>query len=283
MMTSTQPTWAHYLTDYTEGLGLVYERFVLNDFLLALKGRYGFYSVLEAPLYGMAGVSGINSVALAKIKSSVTLVDDNAERLDGIKRIWGELGLSAQFLLAEDWARLPFPDHSFEFVWNWAAIWHLKNPDALLAEMVRCSNKLVFVAAPNPVQVGYQFRKHIAEPEFVKEIDERWTNIGMIRRKLEALGVEILEQGVLDTPPWPDTVMPASELLARLGIRSKRLQGRFQGEGWRWSTMDYYLGQDLDLYKRVMKYAWLERLRIPWRLKQIWSHHRWVLGRVQSG
>ncbi len=280
-MTSTQPTWTHYLTDYNEGLGLVYERFVLNDFLLALKGRYGFSSVLEAPLYGMAGVSGINSVALAKVRTPVTLVDDHAERLEGVKRIWGELGLSARLILAEDWARLPLPDRSYEFVWNWAAIWHLGNPDALLAEMVRCSNKLVFVAVPNPVQVGYQFRKYVAEPEFVKEIDERWTNISMIRRRLEALGVEILEQGVLDTPPWPDTVMPASELLSRLGIRSKKLQGRFQGEGWRWSTMEYYLGRDLDLYKRVMKYAWLERLRLPWRLKQIWSHHRWVLGRVK--
>lgn len=280
-MIITQPTWRHYLTDYNEGLGLVYERFVLNDFLLALKGRYGFYSVLEAPLYGMAGVSGINSVALAKIKTPVTLVDDEPERLAGVQRIWGELGLPAQFTLVQDWGKLPFPDRSFEFVWNWAALWHLKNPDALLAEMVRCTNKLIFVAVPNPVQVGYQFRKYIAEPEFVKEIDERWTDIGMIRRKLAALGVEILEQGVLDTPPWPDTVMPASELLGRLGIRSKKLQGRFQGEGWRWSTMDYYLGKDLSLYPRVMKYAWLERLRIPWRVKQIWSHHRWVLGKVK--
>lgn len=279
---TTQPTWQHYLNDYNEGLGLVYERFVLNDFLLSLKGRHGFRSVLEAPLYGMAGVSGINSVALAKAKTPVMLVDDNPERLAGVQRIWGELGLPAGFSLIHDWGRLPFPDCSFEFVWNWAAIWHLKDPDALLAEMVRCSNKLVFVAVPNPVQVGYQFRKWVVEPEFVKEIDERWTDIGMIRRKLETLGVQILEQGVLDTPPWPDTVMPASELLGRLGIRSKKLQARFQGEGWRWSTMDYYLGKDWGLYQRVMKYAWLERLRIPWRIKQIWSHHRWVLGKVKQ-
>lgn len=277
---SNPPAWQHYLTDYNEGLGLVYERFVLNDFLLFIKGYYGFTSVLEAPLYGMAGVSGINSVTLAKIKTPVTLADDNPERLAGVQRIWGELGLPAQFALVEDWGKLPFPDRSFEFVWNWAAIWRIREPDALLREMVRCANKLVFVAVPNPVQIGYQFRKYIAEPEFVKEVDERWTNIGLIRRKLEALGVKILRQGVLDTPPWPDTVMPASELLGRLGIRSKKLQGRFQGEGWRWSTMDYYLGKDLGLYQRVMKYAWLERLRIPWRIKQIWSHHRWVLGRV---
>jgi len=276
----TEPAWKHYLTDYNEGLGLVYERFVLNDFLLYLKGQYGFLSVLEAPLYGMAGVSGINSVALARIKTAITLVDDNAERLTGVERIWGELRLPAQCVLAGDWATLPFPDNSFEFVWNWAALWHLADPAALLREMVRCSNKLVFVAVPNPVQVGYQFRKHIVEPEFVKEIDEKWTDIGMIRRQLEGLGVEILDQGVLDVPPWPDTVMPASELLGRLGIRSKKLQGRFQGEGWQWSTMDYYLGRQPDLYDRVMKYAWLERWRLPWRIKQIWAHHRWVLGRV---
>jgi SAM-dependent methyltransferase len=275
-----QPIWKKYLTDYNEGLGLVYERFVLNDFLLYLKGQYGFASVLEAPLYGMAGVSGINSVALARIKTAVTLADDNAERLAGVERIWDELGQAAEFVLADNWATLPFSDNNFEFVWNWAALWHLADPAALLREMVRCSNKLVFVAVPNPVQVGYQFRKHVVEPEFVKEIDEKWTDIGMIRRQLEGLGVEILDQGVLDVPPWPDTVMPASELLGRLGIRSKKLQGRFQGEGWQWSTMDYYLGRQPDLYDRVMKHAWLEHWRLSWRIKQIWAHHRWVLGRV---
>jgi hypothetical protein len=36
----TEPTWKRYLTDYNEGLGLVYERFVLNDFLLALRQEY---------------------------------------------------------------------------------------------------------------------------------------------------------------------------------------------------------------------------------------------------
>ena len=274
----TEPGWKKYLTDYNEGLGLVYERFVLNDFLLKIKGRYGFANVIEAPLFGMAGVSGINSVALARIKTPVTLVDDDAERLAGVQRIWGELGLHASFGLVKDWSRLPFADNEFEFAWNWAAIWRLNNPGLFLSELVRVSNKLVFVAVPNPVQVGYQVRKHIVEPEFVNEVDESWTNISMIRIVLEGLGVTILEQGVLDTPPWPDTVMPAAQLLRKVGIRSKQLEARFTGEGWRWSTMDYYLGKDLELYQRVMKYAWLERLRLPWKIKQVWSHHRWLLG-----
>src|SRR5512143_2700987 len=116
-----EPVWKKYLTDYNEGLGLVYERFVLNDFLLQLKGRYGFHTVLEAPLYGMAGVSGINSVALARVKCPVTLVDDDAVRLAGVERIWAELTLSARFCRVEDWSRLPFPDRSFDFAWDWAA------------------------------------------------------------------------------------------------------------------------------------------------------------------
>ncbi len=276
---TTEPVWKRYLTDYNEGLGLVYERFVLNDFLLKLKGHYGFYSVLEAPLYGMAGVSGINSVALARVKSPVTLADDDAERLAGVERIWDELGLRATFSLVPDWARLPYPDNSFNFVWNWAALWRIAQPEALLAEMARVTNDLVFVAVPNPVQVGYLMRKYIVEPEFVKEVDERWTDIGLIRSTLESLGLTVLEQGVLDVPPWPDTVMPASELLGRLGIKSKKMQGKFEGEGWTWSTMAYYLGQQPDLYQRVMKYAWLDRSRLPWQVKQVWAHHRWVLAR----
>ncbi len=271
--------WKKYMTDYNEGLGLVYERFVLNDFLLRLKGKYGFQTVLEAPLYGMAGVSGINSVALARARSQVTLADDNAERLDGVRRIWGELGLAADFVPVADWNAMPFADRSFDLVWNWAALWHLRDPADFLREMVRCSNDYVFVAVPNPAQVGYLLRKYVVEPEFVREVSERWTDLRLIRSQLEWHGVEIIDQGVLDVPPWPDTVMPASELLGRLGIRSAKLQGQFSGDSWRWSTMDYYLGRDLGLYQRVMKYAWLDHARLPWRLKQVWAHHRWLLGR----
>ena len=230
-------------------------------------------------MYGMAGVSGINSVSLARLKCPVTLVDDNAERLTGVQRIWGELALNADFRLVRDWSCLPFPDRAFDLVWDWAALWHLADPAACLRELVRCANDLIFVAVPNPLQVGYLFRKYVVEPEFVKEVNERWTDIGMIRRQLQDQGVQILDQGVLDVPPWPDTVMPAGELLARLGLRSKKLQGRFQGQGWQWSTMAYYLGQQPDLYARVMKYAWLDRAHLPWRLKQVWAHHRWLLGR----
>ena len=282
-MTESTNTWQRYLTDYNEGLGLVYERFVLNDFLADLARRHKVRSVLEAPLYGMAGVSGINNVVFAQQGIPVTAVDDTPDRLQGVRRIWEEdlkLPIDLVRVDVDGWDRLPFPDAHFDMTWQWAGLWYITNPEGLLRELVRTSNNLVFVAMPNNLQVGYWMRKLIIDRDFFRTHDESWTDIGRIRAILEAEGVEIIEQGVLDVPPWPDTVMPANEVLKRLGIRSRKLEEQFTGEGWQWSTMSYYLGQDPDLYDRVIRYAWLDHARLPWQIKAVWAHHRYLLGRV---
>jgi len=273
-----EPTWKKYLTDYNEGLGLVYERLVLNDYLDRLLKDYRVETVLEAPLFGMAGVSGINSVHFAKQGCGVTLVDVHAERLSGIERIWRELGLPCRFVLQDDLAHLPFDDDSFDLAWEWAGLWYLADAPALLAELARVSRHLVFLAMPNRLQPGYWLRKFLVDREFFETVDERWANMGLVKRTIERQGVRIVEEGVLDVPPWPDTVMPAAELLRRLGIRSEKLEGRFSGDDWQWSTMDYYVGKRPELGDIVERYTFLERLPLPWRLKVIWAHHRYVLG-----
>jgi SAM-dependent methyltransferase len=274
--------WQKYLTDYNEGLGLVYERFVLNDFLAGLRARFEIQTVLEAPLYGMAGVSGINSVGLAQAGCQVTLVDDNAQRLAGVKRIWGELGLPMTPVALDSaaWGALPFADRSFDLAWCWAALWYLPDASQLLAELARVSRRVVFVAMPNNLQVGYWMRKLVIDRDFFPTVDERWVNIGLVKRVLRGQGVRVVKQGVLDVPPWPDTVMPANEVLKRLGIRSAKLESQFSGDHWTWSTMAYYLGQQPDLYDRVIKYAWLDHAPLPWQVKAIWAHHRYVVGTV---
>jgi hypothetical protein len=146
--------------------------------------------------------------------------------------------------------------------------------------LARTSRKLVFVAMPNRIQVGYWMRKLVIDREFFATHDESWTNIGRIRKILEAAGVEIIDQGVLDVPPWPDTVMPANEVLKRLGINSSRLEDQFSGDDWHWSTMAYYMDQEPELRERVMKYAWLDQSDLPWQIKSVWAHHRYLLGRV---
>src|SRR5690606_31176542 len=125
----TTNTWRKYLTDYNEGLGLVYERFILNDFLDELRRRYAITRVLEAPLYGMAGVSGINSVVFAQQGAHVTLIDDAPERLDGVRRIWNEeLRLPADFvgIAPDQWGRLPLEDNAYDLTWQWAGLWYIR-------------------------------------------------------------------------------------------------------------------------------------------------------------
>jgi SAM-dependent methyltransferase len=282
-VTEQANTWRKYLTDYNEGLGLVYERFVLNDFLDDLRREYNIRSVLEAPLYGMAGVSGINSYQLAKAGVDVTLVDDTPERLAGVERIWREdlqQPVNLVGIQPDEWGRLPFADNSFDMAWCWASLWYIQDPAGLLRELARVSRDVVFVAMPNNIQVGYWMRKLVIDREFFAHHDERWTETGRIRRILAETKVRFVDEGVLDTPPWPDTVMPANEVLKRLGIRSRKLEEQFTGDGWQWSTMAYYTGQQPELRERVMKYAWLDHAPLPWQIKAIWAHHRYLVGRV---
>lgn len=99
-----------------------------------------------------------------------------------------------------------------------------------------------------------------------------------MKSALREAELKITEERGLDILPWPDMVMPAAEVTKRLSINSKRLEERFTDEGWRWSTMDYYLGRKPSLMEQVRWYTWLERLYLSWRLKLLWAHHRYVLG-----
>ncbi|MBN1994026.1 MAG: class I SAM-dependent methyltransferase [Anaerolineae bacterium] len=276
----TEPVWKKYLTDWNEGLGVVYERFVLNNYLDQIVDRHQVKTVLEAPLYGMAGVSGINSVRLVERGCDVTLVDSNAERLEGVTRIWQQLNLPATFVHYPDFTHLPFADNSFDLAWEWAGLWYLPDAGALLKELARVSRHLVFVAMPNNIQVGYLMRKYVIDRDFFPTVDEKWVQMKRIKKTLQSAGVNVIDEGVLDVPPWPDTVMPAAEVLNRLGLRSKRLNDQFTGPGWTWSTMAYYLGEQPDLRDQVLKYAWLDHAPLPWQLKTVWAHHRYVLGKV---
>ena len=274
----SQPVWKKYLTDWNEGLGVVYERFVLNDYLDKIVDQHGVQSVLEAPLYGMAGVSGINSVRLAERGCRVTLVDNHPERLNGVAHIWQQLKLPATFIYQQNFTKLPFADNSFDLAWEWAGLWHLPDAGALLRELARVSRQLIFVAMPNNIQVGYLLRKYVIDRDFFATVDEKWVQMARIKKTLKGIGVNFIEEGVLDVPPWPDTVMPAAEVLKRLGLNSKKLEARFSGDNWTWNSMAYYLGQQPDLRERVMKYAWLDHAPLPWQLKTIWAHHRYILG-----
>ena len=76
------------IVDFDEGLGTVYERFILNDFFDLLIDSYEIDRVLEVPIYGMTGLTGINSVQFVRRGCRVTLVDSKEEKVNEALQIW---------------------------------------------------------------------------------------------------------------------------------------------------------------------------------------------------
>ncbi len=263
---------------FDEGLGTVYERFMLNRFFERLIRHYGIKEVAEVPIYGTTGLTGINSVHFAESGCGVTLVDPEKERVEEAAEIWRLLPCkgSHRILCHHNLARLPFADASFDLVWNFAALWHLQNPDLLLAEMARISSGLVLIVVPNRNQIGYVLRKHVLDKKFFDSVDERWADIGRIHSTLASMGLNLEERGVVDVPPWPDTCLPIGRILEMLGIRRASLHAGLE-KNWHWDIVKYYAGEDRSLKHRVEKFSFIETMPVPWQLKILLAHHKYVL------
>jgi len=278
--------WERYLENDDEGLGTVYERFVLNRILLGYRKRYGFDRAIEAPIYGMTGLTGINGAELVREGCALTLVDTDQERAEGTERAWTKIGLPGKVDVRvwNEGQRLPFKDREFPFAFNFAAMWHLRDGLAFLRELTRVSSRHVFLAMPNPLQLGYFMRKKWLEPNFFDTVDERWTKMPWVKQTLGELGFAVVDEGVFDVPPWPDTCLPVAELLARMGLKRRPKVAALPApaarkNGWSWSIVSYYRDGDLGVKKKVDRLQRLgpEGWPIPWQMKLVWAHHRCVL------
>ncbi len=261
--------------NHDEGLGTVYERFMLNNYFDSLISTYNLKKILEVPLYGMTGLTGINSVRFADRGCHITLVDSNKENIEETLDLWKILPYDSdlyKIIFQEDLTKLPFNDGKFDLVWNFAALWHAQSPDLLISEMVRVSSRFVLIFMPNRKQIGYQLRKHLLDKDFFKTIDETWAGIDKAQSLLLSLGLKLMDRGVLDVPPWPDTCVPIGPFLRKIMKRGNEAKDR-----WTWDIMKYYGGKDHDLKEKVERFSMLENLPIPWQLKTLWAHHRYVI------
>ena len=80
------------------------------------------------------------------------------------------------------------------------------------------------------------------------------------------------DQGVIDVPPWPDTCVPIGPVLEKLKIK-----GRAKNSRWTWDMMSYYLGENSRLKGKIDTLSFLENMPIPWQIKALWAHHRYVV------
>ncbi len=262
--------WKNYFENPDEGLGSSYERVVTNILLQKLVKHFDIKTVLEAPSFGFTGVSGINSMDLAKNGCNVTVLDNDKKRIDLIKNVWKKCELQADIVYSENFASLDFSDNSFDMSWNFASLWHVKDLESFFSELSRITSKVIAIFVPNVKGVGYKFLKYTGGSELNKIITEENIFPKNIIEGMSKNGWRLWMDGYIDCPPWPDIGMPKEKFLKMFGISVKEKENKNP-----LTILDYYCGDDDEFYDKMLKYAFLEDF-FPDFLKRIWSHHKWM-------
>jgi SAM-dependent methyltransferase len=269
-------TWRSYFENSPhEGLGSSYERVVLNLKLEEIRTRYGISTCLEAPVFGFTGLTGINSLGLARSGVQVTLVDDHAERLRLIRGAWDRLQQRFAGICLKNLGTLPFGNKSFDLSWNFAALWFVSDIQAFLRELVRVTQKVIFFGVPNRCGLGFLLDKYVSAPELQGTVKEENISLQPLTRDMKSLGWELVERGYIDAPPWPDIGMKKEEFLTMLGLTclvGKRPKSRHPPL----TIMNYYDGSDLTLPRRMLRYYGFEQ-NLPGIVKKIWAHHTYLV------
>ncbi|VVC03743.1 Methyltransferase domain protein [Candidatus Bilamarchaeum dharawalense] len=243
------------------GVGVVYEQFRLNRLLERIVRKYKIKNTLEAPIYGMAGLTGINSMGLANFGVKITLADKK-EHVKIAREAWKKTKREVRFVDIKN-EELPFKNGEFDFAYNFAALWYVDDQEKMLDEMCRVSD-VVMICMPNPWNFLFQIRKILG----MTPRNHQWASEKRIAAGLKRRGFQIAEIGILDIPPWPDTVIPIKSVLTWVGLS--------KGATWRWSMLDYYMGKT-EIEKKVEKYYFIEDSKLPNFIKKLWAHHFYVL------
>ncbi len=258
--------------DYDEGFGTVYERYVMEKYLRDLKRRLNIESVFEGPSDGITGIRGINSYPFADEGCEVTYYTPSKREEEYTKTAWNLISPDSRVTIKTGKPlSFPFEDDSFDLSWNFCILEHLKNPVALASEMVRVSKRYVLFMTQNVFNIG-TFPHVIYHLLYRKPWDHgmlRWMSFGGIKKIVSKLELNIIEEGVIDVPPWPDTWdMPVR------GFFKKGMESI--GESWNWSTLTS-LAKDSKPNPLIRRVELFEKLPLPTALKLPFAHHLYVL------
>ncbi|MFP5318278.1 MAG: NAD-dependent epimerase/dehydratase family protein [Acidimicrobiia bacterium] len=268
--------WRGYVEDEDEGLGTVYERFALRDVLQDAVDRTASRSVLHAPAFGMMGFPGIDCVFLAQAGVRVGLLDFSEERLDAVVKQWRELGLEPEVHLVDGPDPASWPDRlgtDYDLVFSFAALWWFDDPWAVLARQTQWADKAVLSCVPNK-NVFIRVRARLWHQGLFDRLNEEALDRQAQVQAAERLGLEAVDTGLFDIPPFPDTSVPLAKVVrALLGKK----EAPADGEGaWRWSILPYLRGEQPDLEERVARLASWERY-LPKPVAPGLAHHRYTL------
>ncbi len=264
--------WERYFSNTDEGLGSSYERIILNNKLESICKHFNISKILEAPSFGFTGLSGINSMGLAKDGKVITLVDNDKKRIELIEETWNEINLPIKIEFSDKFISLPFADDSFDLSWNFSALWFVDDLSGFLKELTRVTSQAILLCVPNRSGLGYISQKILGIRELKKHLKEENILPGNIKREMKDNNWMLIESNYIDCPPWPDIGMPKEKFLKIFGL-SWLIKKK---EHIPMTINDYYNGKDPDFAAKMMSHYWFEK-KAPKLLKTFWAHHKYFL------
>ncbi len=269
--------WKHYFENPDEGMGSSYERIMLNEKLFSVAKLFKVKKILEAPIFGFTGLSGINSLGLALENYELTLIDHDENRIEMVKDIWNDFDLHPEILFSKDYDKLDFEDRYFDMSWNFSALWFVKNIDLFLEELTRVTDKVIFLSVPNQSGIGYLTQKYSGREDMKKYLIEKNIIPKNVKQIMKELGWVLIDHKFIDCPPWPDIGMAKEDFLKKfhLGFLNQFLPKKDKDKDIL-SILNYYRGQDKDFKANMLKLSELEK-RAPYFFKKFWSHHQYMI------
>jgi SAM-dependent methyltransferase len=261
--------------DMDEGIGTVYERILIDEYLRRLQTKLEIKSVLESPADGVTGVPGVMSLEFARNGAAVALTNPVQSMLDGAREVWkkGEF-IDRVTLVNCEVDATPLPDNSFDLVWNYCMFERFADPGALVSEMKRVSRRYVMIMTQNFYNFGTPFHKvyhAISGMEWDHGYGSQMT-MRAIRRAVLDQGLKIEEEGEIDIPPWVDTWdMPLR------GAMKQILSA--VGKKWEWKIDSETHDSGGASSSRIVNFVRDVELNLPQWFRRSQAHHLYILAR----
>ena len=254
---------------FDEGIGIASERFFMARIIKDIMTKYSIKTVLEAPVDGLMGIPGMNSVYFARLGAKVTIASPSKALLENAQKFWQKLNLirSVRFVHDPDF-RFPFKNKSYDLVWNYCTFERFKDND-LLNQMKKISKNLILLTTQNRYNYGYLIHKlyHQKKKEVWDHGYSDLMDLANLKKICKRNKLKVLQAGVFDIPPWFDT----------FDMHTRGLGKKFVGDEkkWYWSAL-----QDGDLAllskNRLIKFLDIFSKIIP-PVNYLFAHHFFIL------
>ncbi len=270
------------ITTCDTGLGTTYERWALNRVLARLQAQYDIKTVLEGPGDGMTGINGINSLALAREGTQVTVILPHQARAELAQRVYAAHGCQDNVTFhISPILKLFTPHPPFDLVWNFNVIPRLLTPGIILKEMIQASGRLVLIFVPN--RANYSFWLHRLHHRVA---GEEWDHgppdlldAKPWERMLQNQGLVVRETILVDVPWWPD-IVNLGQLIRDFVPFFSRWASKAEPENrykWESDNLPYFdPEQHAEVHQRMERLSFIERSRWRW-LKTGCAHHVGIL------